>query len=174
VEDGAPGADKDRAALLAISDRARSGAPLYRRECGQADGFRPEAYERRLFILLLRARKDLAYWKYTHGEFANSLALYESILLADPEAEDLPEIVYPLAGACLSLGLNERAEPLLQRVLRMEVPPRMRAGALLYLAEIHRRAGRESEARSSFEQALNVAGLDDAFRQEIDRRAGLR
>jgi hypothetical protein len=102
----------------------------YRRARGQQvletpDGprTRPEAYERRLFVLLLRARMHLAEWKFARGEYAPAASLYESILALDPETHDLPEVLYPLAVSYRALGRPERARPLLERLRALGVDP---------------------------------------------------
>jgi lipopolysaccharide biosynthesis regulator YciM len=65
---------------------------------------RPEPYERRLFVALLRGRLHLAEWKLRHGGFAEARDLYSSILKADPETASFPEVVNPLGEAYLELG----------------------------------------------------------------------
>jgi hypothetical protein len=65
---------------------------------------RPEPYERRLFVALLRGRLHLAEWKLRHGGFAEARDLYASILKADPETASFPEVVNPLGEAYLELG----------------------------------------------------------------------
>lgn len=85
---------------------------------------KPEPYERRLFVLLLRARMLLAEWKFSRGEYGPAAELYESILALDAETHDLPEVLYPLALAYRALGRPERARPLLERLRALGVDPR--------------------------------------------------
>lgn len=89
---------------------------------------RPESYERRLLVLLLRARMHRAEWHVERGEYGPAAELYESILALDPETQELPEVLYPLAVSYRALGRPERARFLLERLRALGVeagdPPR--------------------------------------------------
>jgi hypothetical protein len=125
-------------------------------------------------IVLLRARRMLADWHHQHQNYAAAGGLYGSILACDPEAADLPDVVYPLATSLLAMGRAAEAEPLLERTVRIGAPPRMEAGALAYLGEIRRTRGDSAGAKAFFDRALAIPGLDEAFRNEILRRSGSR
>lgn len=83
---------------------------------------RPESYERRLLVLLLRARMHRAEGHVERGEYGPAAELYESILALDPETHELPEVLYPLAVSYQALGRPERARFLLERLRALGVP----------------------------------------------------
>lgn len=124
---------------------------LFRRARGQAfettpagTVYRAEPYERRLFVVLLRARLLTAERHFQRREMDRAAELYESILRADPETAGLPEVVQPLAAAHLHRGDAARAR------------------------------GAEEEARAAWGAALAVPNLDPRLRAELRIRLGHR
>jgi hypothetical protein len=132
-----------------------------------------EAHEHRFLRLLLRARRseaDLLFREGTAESFRKSAALYDSILRLDPKPDAEGEVVYSLGLVAHALRVPDQAERLLRRALQFPLPARMRAGAFLYLGEISRGAGRTAEADGLFSRALEVPGVDEEFRAEMERR----
>ncbi len=148
-----------------------------RRERGQivqhASGsviVKPQAYERRLLRLLLRARLRLARALVERGQFVPAISLCDSILALDPEDGENPELIHTLAVACHGAGDRARAEPLLRKSAELNANPYWRATALLHLGGLARSRGAEAEARLYFEQALATPGLDEVYRREMESR----
>jgi tetratricopeptide (TPR) repeat protein len=131
----------------------------------------PEAYEHRLFYLLLRARVMLADWYRRHGEPEKSLELYESTLRVDPPSARVGEIVYSLARVHRALGHGTQAEEFFRRTLGLGPPPAVAGDALASLGELARERGDLPEAARHFEAALRLQDLEAPLRHEIERRA---
>lgn len=134
---------------------------------------RPEPYERRLLVALLRARQGLADWHAAREDaqgYLTAADLYQEILDADPETAELGEVVYPLARCRYGLKDFARAEPLLRRAVTLALEPFDRAEAHFYLGEIHRLRKENEEARGQYFQAGILPGLPEAFRAEVERR----
>ena len=131
-----------------------------------------ESYERRLFVVLLRARFHLADWHFRRGSMQPARDLLESVVRADPDAGGLEEVVFPLAVACAAVGPKDRAERLFRGLVQFASDPGVRARSWFHLGELAAAAGRAEEARSCWRSAAGVAGVlpDPAFRAELERR----
>lgn len=132
-----------------------------------------EAYETRLFELLLRARINLARWNLSQGNAAETEELAKSILAADPRKDNM-EALHILAMALFELGRMDRAEPLFLRTAAQEDRLVDRAEALTRLGQIHRSRGEENSARECFRQALAIPGLEPTLREKIRRLSAPR
>jgi hypothetical protein len=151
---------------------------LYRRKRGQLvkeSGGKvtvsPEAYERRLVLLLAMARYQLALALTGHGDAAQSAKLMGSVLaLGDEELTGNADLQHLFGISLVAAGQTERAIPALRYSMEHGTKPRNRATAAFYLGEIARRKGDEASALRMFEQALSTPGLDDATRREIGAR----
>lgn len=147
----------------------------FRRERGQvierrseSISVRPEAFENRLLTLLLRARQARAWQLLQSGDPApwkESTALYESILLLRDAAESDPRVILPLGLGYAKIGRADLAEPRLRQALGLALPPRARAEAVIALAGILRRQGRESEA------AALLSSVDPALLRALQERS---
>lgn len=149
--------------------------PLYRRTRGQASRpgpagmiYRPDAYERRLAVLILRARFRLALAQLEAKQFAAAARLCQSIIdYDDDEFESNPEIVHTLGISYYAAGVMDKAELVLRRSAEVSVRTENRATALFYLGDIARKRGNEGLARRYFDQALSVPGLDPAHVRQL-------
>jgi hypothetical protein len=130
----------------------------------------PQRYEERLRTLLVLARFHLALALTERGQFAHAAALCQSILNLGPEYWDNAEIVHQFAIALYAAGDKVRAERALRRSAEISTSAGHRATARFYLGDISRARGDEAGARSWFEEALAVPGLDPATRAEIESR----
>jgi hypothetical protein len=152
--------------------------PQYRRARGQfvaeAPGgisVKPESYERRLAVLILRARIRLAHALTEQGQFARAARLCQSVInYDDPEIENNPEVIHLLGISYYAAGELDRAEPALELSARSGGRAESRATALFYLGEIRRKRGDPSGARRYFDQAVGVPGLDPAYVREMESR----
>jgi hypothetical protein len=155
---------------------------LYRRRRGQlvkeAEGrvtVSPEAYERRLLLLLAMARYQLALAMTERGDPAQAAKLVGSILaLGDDELQANPDVQHLLGISLVASNQTERAVPPLQWSMEHGTKPRSRATAAYYLGEIARRKGDEASAMKFFAQALATPGLDDVTRRNIESRMAPR
>lgn len=154
----------------------------YRRARGQdietlPDGRKvtvPQPYERRLFIALVRARRQLGEWYFLREDAARAASAYESIVRADPETLNLPEVAYPLGMCLAALGRRDDAQGVLIRALRMPLDPPARALALGALADIRRAGGDVSGADRLLQEALRQPGLPGPVREKLERRGAPR
>lgn len=131
----------------------------------------PEAYERRLLSVLVRARRHLAVWHLsmkTPEGYRQGADLLESILKADPASGGRLEVVYPLATACVALGRSDRAEPLLRQTLLLGPPARAEVGAAYHLSRILDASGRKAEAESYRMRAMMLVNADPSLRAEFE------
>ncbi len=130
---------------------------------------KPASYEQRLIGLLLQARINLARALAERKQYAAALRLFESVSALDPESGSTPVVVH-FSGLCHhALGQDDRALPLLRRSAEAAGRPEWRAMALVTLGLIARKQGDEASARTCFEQARAVPGLEEAFRAELEK-----
>jgi tetratricopeptide (TPR) repeat protein len=129
---------------------------------------KPQAYERRLISLLLRARLSLATIRFERREYEAAIGLLRSVsaLSEDPN----PQLIHLLGSAHYALGQFESAEPLLRSAAETASRPEWRATDLIYLGRIALKRRNEAEAQRLFQQALSVPGLSDAHRAELQRQ----
>ena len=137
---------------------------------------KPQAYERRLLLALVRARFLLADWHFRRGEMAPARELLEAVVRGDPEAGSLEDVVLPLGLASAAAGSPERAETVLKHLLGLpEASPDGRIRAWVALGDLAARAGRQEEARDRWRRALAVPGnMDPALRAALNQRLGPR
>lgn len=133
-----------------------------------------EPFERRLFILLVRARLLLAELHYGGRSYDRCVPLYSSILQLDPETEGLLEVVFPLGASLARLGRSEEAERHLRRALELGPPAAVAAEAWMHLGDLRISQGKDDQGRECFRQALAIPGLDPGLRAELLRRLGPR
>lgn len=150
--------------------------PLYRRARGQQvrqtpDGVsvKPEPYERRLALLILKARLRLALALMEHGGYAQAAKLCQSIIdFDDEEFSNNPEVIHLLGISYYAAGQPERAEAALQHSAQFNPRKENRATALMYLGEIAKKKGDLQTAERYFSQALAIPGLDPAFIRKLE------
>ncbi|HEX7897950.1 MAG TPA: DUF2723 domain-containing protein, partial [Planctomycetota bacterium] len=135
---------------------------------------KPQAYERRLLLALVRAKFLLADWHYRRGEMGPARELFEAVLRADPETGALEEVVLPLGLASARVGAHERAEAVLKHLLNLPgAGPDSRIQAWATLGDLAARAGRNEEARECWRRALATPGqMDPGLRATLNRRLG--
>jgi len=160
---------------------AESVAAGFRRERGQRsaevdlqDRLLPEAYERRLLVFLLAARRNLADWNHERGGWREAARLYGSILELDPVQERDAVLQFRLGDSLSAMGEAGRAETILERSLGLGLPAVLRASAHVRLAEILRSRGEEEEARLHLERAESVRSIPDDVRERLLRMRGVR
>ncbi len=136
---------------------------------------RPEAYERRLVVPLLRARKHLAEWRLRGGapeDGRRAAEICASILAIDPDYGREPDVALVHGRALLLAGRAPDAEKVLRELLSGHVPTAVRASALLHLGEALAAQGRADLAAPLFRQALDLPGLPPEMRKRIEDRLG--
>jgi hypothetical protein len=131
---------------------------------------RPQRYEERLVHLLGNARFHLAMALTEKGRYAPAAKLCDSVLALGPEFEESAEIVHIAGISHHAAGNDVRAEPLLRKSVEIGSIPRNRASACFYLGEIARKKGEAAEAERWFARALDIPGLDEPTRREIESR----
>ncbi|HEX7900305.1 MAG TPA: DUF2723 domain-containing protein [Planctomycetota bacterium] len=161
--------------------RAEDVPALFRRARGQdvrvgKDGrleTRAEPYERRLLLLLLRARVHLAAVRMrerTPEALREAAGLLESILRLDPAGLEAPVVLVRYGTALYALGRDAGAATAFQEALGLELPARDRAEAFVYLALLARKKGDEAGAERLGRQAVETPGLDAATKREMESR----
>lgn len=150
----------------------------YRRKRGQlvkeSEGkitVSPEAYERRLVLILAMARYQLALALTEKNDPAQAAKLMGSILaLGDEELSANPDLQHLFGMSLVASGQVDRAILPLTFSMEQGTKPRNRATAAYYLGEIRRRKGDLAGAKQYFERAFSTPGLDDATRRLIEER----
>lgn len=151
--------------------------PLCRRARGQRIEYlpgglliEPEAYERRLIRMLLKARKNLADW---HGHSSDpermrrAAELYESLIRLEPRFAEDVSVIVPLGVTYLRLKQPEQAELWLRRSMSLELAPALRALATVALFEACRDSGRTKDAEIWRAKAVELPGLTDDLRRRL-------
>lgn len=132
---------------------------------------RPQAYEERLLIPLLRARQHLA-TRLVRGsapdQWRKSAELFESILAMRSGAASDGGVLFLLGIAYSKTGQAERAESTLKAAFPLEIPARARAEAAYLLGELCRKQGRTREATQYYALARSQPEMDPEIRQALE------
>jgi tetratricopeptide (TPR) repeat protein len=150
--------------------------PRYRRERGQIvthsqhdTEVKPEAYEHRLFKLLVQSQIFLARLKMSWGDHGAAAEILRKVVDLSPETRQNGELLCALGRANYGLGEIDAAERLFLEVLRTSSDPGPAAESFLFLGWIHRKRGNESEAQRCWKFALQVEGIEPRLREEIEK-----
>jgi hypothetical protein len=153
-------------------------AARIRRKRGQSVTFfadrihaRPEAYEERLIIPILRARQNLAtqFFRGSSPEnWKRCVELLESIMRLRPGADEDVRVQFPLGMAHARLGHDREAEEILRRVLPLEMPPSARAEGAYTVGQICLRQGRSEDARRYFALARSQTEISPEIRRALE------
>jgi hypothetical protein len=134
------------------------------------DGRRPrEPYERRLLILLLRARLEEAEASFRAGDAGPAYRAFSSILEADPESADQPEVAFPMGILLAGMGRTADAESFFQRSLARDEDPFRKALACAQLGLLAAATGRPGEALAWRDRALATPGLTPEMIGQLQR-----
>ncbi len=130
----------------------------------------PEAYERRVFRMLLQASKNLADWlghSADPDKLRRCVELYERLARLDPGYERDISLVLPLGISQLRLKQPAAAEPWLRKAVALEAPAPLRARAMVGLVEVCLASGRASEAAEWKARALALPELEEELRKRL-------
>ena len=128
---------------------------------------RPEPYEHRLLLRLLRGRLNLADLMLERTPKA-SLEQYELVRRAYPKFQEDLRFLLQWGMALALTGRGAEAEAPLKIVAEREPAPRTKALACYHLGELAAAAGRRDEARARYGEALRTGALDEARRKRAE------